>query len=152
MDENAAANESADHSADGSDGADAAISAMMEGLGRGERLVAIGAAVLLLHFVVFEVLIEEYFFPTTLLLLAGAVVLAVWVRQNRTDARWPIPFSDLLWGSGLAAGFFGVVEFLTDIRRGLLDDAGDLVGALIFYATCALMVLGARAIKDGSNS
>jgi len=159
MDENAAANDPAEQSADQaadqganeSQGVEAAVSSMMEGLGQGERLVGIGAALLLVHFVVFEVLIEEYFFPTTLLLIAGAVVLAVWVKQNRSSASWPIPFSDLLWASGLVAGFYGVVEFLTDIRRGLLDDAGDLIGALIFYGACVLMVLGARAIKGGST-
>lgn len=149
MDENAAANEPAEQP----EAAESAMSSMIDSMGQGERLLALGAGLAVLNYVLFEVILEDYFFTTTLLLVSTVVLFAMWVKQNRPNASWPIPYRNLLWASGLAAGFLGFVEFLTDIRRSeaLLDESVEILGALVLYAACVLMVVGARGLKSSGD-
>lgn len=117
-------------------------------LSSGERIVGLGALILLGTYLVFELALEEYGFFTGTLLLGAAAAFAIWVRSNRPSARWPVPYWWLLRVIGYAAGFLAVIELLTDLRLGVLDRFVDVLAALLGYAGAFLMFWGSRQVSD----
>lgn len=113
-------------------------------------LMQLGAAIVVGDFLVFEILADSYFFFTGTLLIAALVLAAVWVRRNRPDAQWPVPYVWSLRLLGFSAGFLGVVELLEDIRNARLYGALDFLGGLLLYGGIFLMFWGARQLTgDG---
>lgn len=108
-----------------------------------EGLLLIGALAILGGWLIFEVIASEY--------TAGAtpVVLAAWalVVLMNDSGMGPVSKSTVLKVLGYTVALFGAREIIADLRTGLLDDIGDWLGALIFYAGAALMFVGARGIK-----
>ena len=123
------------------------MSAAIAGLGAAERLAALGAALIAANYLFFEVIVEEYFFATSLLVVASLALLAVWVRSSKDGADWPIPYGWAMKVLGFAAGVYGLVELITDLRRGVLEGFMTILGALVLYAGVVLMVMGARQIS-----
>ena len=120
------------------------VAAMLQGLGSGERLVALGAGLVVVDYLLFDLILEEYGFFTGTLLAAAAALFAMWVRHGRPGASWPVPYPWTLKVLGYAAGFLGLIELLTDLRLGVLDNAVDIVGGLVLYVGVTMMVLGPR--------
>ena len=123
------------------------VSAAIAGLGAAERLAALGAALIAANYLFFEVIVEEYFFATSLLVVASLALLAVWVRSSKDGADWPVPYGWSMKVLGFAAGVYGLVELITDLRRGVLEGFMTILGALVLYAGVVLMVMGARQIS-----
>jgi len=121
-------------------------------LGPGERLLALGAAILLADYVLFDVIFGEYFFFTGTILVAGFALFALWVRQDRPAASWPLPYEWLLRVLGFTAGFLGAIELLADLRFGVLDRPLDILGGLLVYIGAFLMFWGARQMKGSGGS
>ncbi len=121
---------------------------MMAGLSSGERLLVLGAILLSGNYVLFELILNEYFMFTGTLLVAVYALSTVWTRQKRTSATRALPYGWLLRVLGYTAGFLGAIELLTDLRFGVLDRAGDVIGGLIGYTGAFLMFWGGRQIQD----
>lgn len=127
------------------------MSSVVAKLGAAERLIAVGAAILIADYLLFEVILDEYSFFTGTLLVAGYTLVAVWVRQSRPSAAWPLPYEWLLRVLGITAGFLGLIELLTDLRLGILDRPGDVIGGLLVYLGAFLMFWGGRQMKGASG-
>ena len=138
------ADETQDQAADGSSGDMASeVSATIQGLGGGERLVALGAAIVAAVYVLFEVIIDEYFFSTALLLVAAFALAAVWT-QSRGGAGWPVSYAWVLRVLGFAALILGIQELLSDLRNGVLDNGADIIAGLALYVGVGIMYFGSR--------
>lgn len=108
-----------------------------------EGLLLMGALAILGGWLVFEVIASEY--------TAGPVpvVLAAWamVVLMGDSGMGPVSKSTVLKVLGYTVALLGAREIVADLRTGLLDDIGDWLGAVVFYAGAALMFVGARGIK-----
>lgn len=117
------------------------VQAAIAGLGAAERLASLGAALIVANYLFFEVIVEEYFFSTSLLVVASLALLAVWVRSSKDAAEWPVPYGWSMKVLGFAAGVYGLVELITDLRRGVLEGFLTILGALVLYAGVVLMIM-----------
>jgi hypothetical protein len=124
------------------------LGAVVSGLGEKERLVAVGAALIVVVWLIFELILAEYFFSGVTLLLAVVTLFAVWAHKQDPEASWPVPYSWALRVLGYSVGFMGLVELLFDLRNGILDNFVDILGGLTLYAGAFLMFYGARALKS----
>lgn len=108
-----------------------------------EGMLLIGALAILGGWLIFEVIASEY--------TAGAVpvVLAAWalVVLMGQSGMGPVSKSTVLKVLGYTVALLAAREIVADLRTGVLNDIGDWLGALVFYAGAALMFVGARGIK-----
>ncbi|MFP3915947.1 MAG: hypothetical protein ACLFWM_13795 [Actinomycetota bacterium] len=111
----------------------------------GEGLLTIGALLVVGVYVVFELLIGEYFQSWTV--IVAAVFALVLPRVDRTASERIAPMGVLLKALGYLIVVTGLLEALNDIRFGQLDEGAEIIGALIAYAGYVLAFLGARGIK-----
>ena len=146
MDHESDANEPAEASA--TNGTD--LASMIGDLGQSERLIVFGGALLILNYLFFELILREYFTSTVLLLVGGLVVAAAWIRHNRADASWPLPYEWLMRVMGFTAGFLGLIEALDDLRFDVLDESSAIIAGLILYTAVVMMFMGAK--KMGAES
>lgn len=111
----------------------------------GDTLVMWGALGVIAAWVVFEVIVEEYFIGTAT--VAVALVIAVLPRIDAkalTALASPAGFMKLA-GYSLAA--LGAVELVSDLRNNIFDAGGStIVGALVAYAAYAVTYMGAHKI------
>ena len=119
-------------------------------LNGGERIIALGAILIVADYVMFDVIIDEYFFFTGTLLATLFALVAIWRNHNRPGAEWPVSYAWVLRGLGMTVGVLGAVELLQDLRRGFLDRPADILGALILYTGAFLMFWGARQLRDAA--
>ncbi len=124
---------------------------LIDGLGSGERLFALGAALIVVDYLLFELILEEYSFFTGTLLVAAIGLFAVWVRHSRSGASWPVPYGWVAKLLGYMAVFLGLIELLADLRLGILDNGADVIGGLGLYAGAVLMLLGSRQSTVGGG-
>ncbi len=110
------------------------------------NLIGLGALLLVADYLIFEVILDEYFFSTILLLTALFALFGHWMRRNHPEASWPIPYGWTMRLLGYTAGTLALVELLYDLRNGVLDNLGDILGGLIVYAGAFLMFRGARQL------
>lgn len=111
----------------------------------GEGMVALAGIILLANFVIFELIMAEYFISYPLLLLAvGAAVLP---RLRRESVEVFHPLGQIMKVVGYSIVILGVFEILDDIRFDGYDEAAAIIGALVAYAGYAVAFLGARSIK-----
>lgn len=110
-----------------------------------ERLLMFGALLVLGVYVLFELIMGEYF-QSWITLVAAAFILLL-PRTNRSASEKLAPLPVLLKGLGYVVAIAGLLEALNALRFGQLDDALEIVGALIAYVGYVLSFLGARGIK-----
>lgn len=113
-----------------------------------ENLIGLGALFLVADYVLFELILDEYFFATVLLLAAFYALFALWLQSSHPSAKWPLPYEWTMRVLGYTAGLLGIFELLADLRLGILDNGADILGGLILYAGAVLMFLGARQLKS----
>jgi len=109
-------------------------------------LLRIGAVIIVADWLLFAIILDEYFFFWGTLLVAAYALFATWVRSNRPGASWPIPFGWTMKLLGYSAGFLGVLDLLDD-----LNGAATIIGALIFYVGAFLMFWGARQVDETTS-
>ncbi len=114
----------------------------------GATLIRAGSALILLVWLLFELILDAYSFANVTLLMAVAASFAMWVKSNRPGAAWPVPYEWTLRALGYGVGFMGLVELLFDLRFGILDDLGNILGGLGLYAGAFLMFYGARQVEE----
>ena len=112
----------------------------------GVALVWMGAGLVLASWVIFEIIVGEYFVSNVGLVLAASLVILPRLAPKALGRIAPLSALTKLGGYALA--FSGVVELLDDLRFDGLEDFASVVGGLIAYAGYVLAFLGARNIKD----
>ena len=111
----------------------------------GEGLVALGGLVVVAGYIIFEVIVTEYF--TDWLPLMLAIAVAVLPRLNRETVEKVHPLAVMMKTLGYALGVLGVLALINDLRFENYDDFASVLGALALYAGAALALVGARQIK-----
>ena len=126
------------------------LASMIGDLGQAERLIVFGGVLLVLNYLFFELIVREYYMSSVLLLTGGFAIAAAWIRHNRSDASWPVPYEWLMRVFGFTAGFLGLLELLDDLRFDILDESSAIIGGLILYIAAVMMFMGARQM-DHTN-
>jgi hypothetical protein len=125
--------------------AQAQMSSLLSRLSLGERLLAVGALLLVLGDIVFDIFLDYSFSDTAW--LAGVIALVLILVHVRPTNGLSVPDG----AYRLALVILGVVAFLSGVRWLLFDlqvfsgamSVSYLLGALCFYAGVILMGIGA---------
>ena len=120
----------------------------MDNMSQGERLVAIGGALAVVVFVLFELIIREYFISTMSLTVGSLAAAAVWLKHNNDKVEWAVNADWLIRTLGLVGAYVILLELLDDIRFDRLDEGGAVLGGIILYAGGVLMFMGSRQMKS----
>lgn len=113
----------------------------------GEGMVALGGAIVVLVWLVFELALRDYFISTTVLVLA--LIAVILPRMNRDFIEKLAPLGTLMKIVGYLLALAGLLEILDDLRFDGFDDGfTDVIGALGSYAGYAIAFLGARSIEN----
>ena len=120
-------------------------------LGNAETLIGIGAAILVADWLLFDIILDGYYFFTGTLLVAAYALFTLWVRTNRPSASWPVSYSWIVKVLGYTAGALGLLELIGDLRYGVLDTFEYIAGGVIVYAGALLMFLGARQFGHAAD-
>ena len=120
------------------------ISETVAKLGAGEKFAVLGAAGVLGVWLVFDLLIDEYFTGHLAFVLALVVVAAAYLHHTKGSGDWAVPYKTVV---SVCAGLLGVLGawFLIEEVRGdiLGADAATVLGALIFYVASIVSGVGA---------
>lgn len=131
-----------------SGGTSDAISGTMAKLGPGEKLAVVGAAALLVVWVLFDFLIDEYSTGSIPFALALVTVGAAYTHHNKGSAHWGISYQTVVLVAAALIGVFGVRDIVEEVRAGIFDaDASTIIGALAYYAAAIVAGVGAWQLK-----
>jgi len=125
----------------------AAATRTTPGLGSPEGMVALGSLILLATYVVFGVLINDYWVGWIAVILSiGALVL---IRSHDSFVEKLAPRSVLIKLIGYTLAVVGGLAVLEDLRfaGGSLNEFTEVIGALAAYSGYLVAFLGARSIK-----
>ncbi|HEX6219807.1 MAG TPA: hypothetical protein VF115_01805 [Acidimicrobiia bacterium] len=111
----------------------------------GEGLVAFAGLLIVAVWVIFAVIADEYGIDWTMLALAVAAAALPRLDRAKVERFHSLPVTMKVIGYGLA--LFGVFNLIYDLRFGVLDNIGDILGGLATYAASVMAFLGARQIK-----
>lgn len=123
-------------------------SSVLEGAGdftSGEGLVAFAGMVVIAVWVIFSILVAEYFVLFLALMLAIAAVLIPRLDRAKVERVHPLPVIMKTLGYGLA--LHGAMVLVEDIRFEQLDEVLAVIGGLIYYASAVMAFIGARQIE-----
>jgi hypothetical protein len=113
-----------------------------------ESMMMLGAGLILGGWLLFGIVLDDYFTDWTVLLLAVLVLLMA--RSSGGFYENIALRSTLLKVAGYAIGILAVFELIFDIRfaGGELDSFVEILGALALFGGSALVFMGARSIVD----
>lgn len=113
----------------------------------GEQMASIGGALLVGSYLVFGLVFNEYWISWLPLVLA--VFAVVIPRMDQEFVEKIAKPAVLMKVIGYTLGIIGLLTIIEDLRffDSALDDALEIVGALVAYAGFVLAFLGARSIK-----
>lgn len=111
----------------------------------GETLVMIGAALVLVSYVIFQLITADLFQYITTLVAATFAVLIPLVAKDRTGGIAPVLV--LMKALGYIIAVSGLFEILYAVRFDVMDDAMAVIASLVAYAGYVLAFLGARSIE-----
>lgn len=114
-----------------------------------EGLVAFGGGLVIASYVIFYLILADYSIGWTALLFAVFAVLLPRAGRGFTESIAPLP--TLMKAVGYILGIIGVFAVVSDVRfaSSALNSFGEVLGALVAYAGCAVAFLGANSIKAG---
>lgn len=112
-----------------------------------EGMVALAGGLLILGWLIFGVLLNDYWISWIPLLLAILAVFLPRIDRDLPERIAPLPV--LMKIIGYAIALIGVVAIIEDIRfsGSVFDEFTSILGALLSYAGYALAFLGARGIE-----
>jgi len=114
----------------------------------GERLVAIGAAVVIVvNLIIGDIIMGEFSVSDVTWLLAVAVLFSVFFYYRGREAAWHRYYPWMIEVAGWAVAAIGVVRLLGAIFGSFPDGAG-LLFALVFYIAAGVMGAGAYMIRQ----
>ena len=111
----------------------------------GEGMVAFGGILVLLVWLIFEVITDDYSIATLAIVLGS--VAAILPRVNRDAVGKVASLPVLMKVTGYLLAITGVTEVILDIESGIFDEFLTVIAALAAYAGYALAFLGARSIE-----
>ena len=111
----------------------------------GEGLVAFAGIVIIVVWLIFAVIADEY--GIDWLMLSLAVAAAVLPRLDRTKVEQFHSLPVLMKVIGYGIALIGLFSLIFDVRFGVLDDVADILAGLGTYAASVMAFLGARQIK-----
>lgn len=112
-----------------------------------EGMVSFGGGLLIAGYLLFGLILNDYWVGWLALLFA---VLAVLVpRANRSFIEKFAPLNAVMKAVGYTIAIVGVFAVIENIRfaGSALDDFTEILGALVAYAGYAIAFLGARSIE-----
>jgi hypothetical protein len=121
------------------------LAATGEMFSSGEGMVAFGAILILLSYVIFEVFLDEYSITTVAIVLA--IVAAVLPRLNRESVEKIASLPVLMKAVGYLIAIAGLTEIIFDVESAIFEGVPTVIAALAAYGGYALAFLGARAIE-----
>lgn len=113
----------------------------------GEGLVAIAGIVLVVDWLIFGVLANDYW--VAWLAVIPAIAAALLPRLDRTSVERYHPLPLLMKILGYTIALVGVLTIIEDIRfsGGVFDEVLGVIGALVAYAGFVMAFVGARQIQ-----
>jgi hypothetical protein len=109
-----------------------AMTAVRERLQTGEQLVLLGAAVIVLSYVLFQLILGNRVFSDITMLVAVLALLTIWAhRWGHFDLG--DSYRLLVAALGIALALFAVLNFLDRIRFGINAQDFQLLGVLLFW-------------------
>jgi len=117
------------------------------GFGSPTGMVALGGLVLVGTYLVFGLILNDYWVGWITVLLAISAVLLLRVDRTFIEKLAPVPVLAKIVGYLLA--ILGLLALIEDLRfaDGTLNEFPDVIGALAAYAGYVIAFLGARSIK-----
>lgn len=108
----------------------------------------IGAAVILGGWLLFGIILDDYFTDWTVLL--AAVFVLILTRSDGGFHEKIATKMTLLKVLGYAVGILAVFELIFDLRfaGGVLNSFVEILGAIALFGGSALVFMGARALED----
>lgn len=125
---------------------DSIADSVSERFSSSEGMVAFGGGLIVAGWVLFEIILNDYYTAWVTLLLA---VLAIMLpRASRVFVDKFAPMSALMKAVGYMIVILAAISLVEDIRfaSSALDDFTEILGALVLYGGSAIAWLGARAI------
>jgi hypothetical protein len=113
----------------------------------GEGLVALAGIVLIVHWLIFGVLANEYW--VAWLALVPAIGVALLPRLDRGSVEKFHPLRSIMKVLGYVIAIVGILTIIEDIRfaEAVFDEVLGVIGALVAYAAFAMAFIGARQIQ-----
>jgi hypothetical protein len=123
---------------------------VLEGAGdftSGEGLVAFAGMVLILHWLIFGLVATDYWVSWLILIPAIGAALLPRVDRAKVERFHPLPL--VMKGLGYFIALVGLLTIIEDLRfaGSDLDEAFEVIGALVAYAAFVMAFIGARQIK-----
>ncbi len=117
------------------------------GFGTPTGMVALGGLILIGTYLVFGLLLNDYWVGWIAMLLAISAVILTRVDSKSIEKLAPVPV--LLKIIGYLLAMIGLLALIEDLRfpDGTLNEFPDVIGALADYAGYVIAFLGARSIK-----
>lgn len=117
------------------------------GFGSPTGMVTLGGAILIVTYVIFGLMFNDYWVSWLAMLLAISSFLLV--RGNKVFIEKVAPVPVLVKIVGYLLAVIGLLALVEDIRfaDGTLNEFPDVIGALASYAGYVIAFLGARSIK-----
>ncbi len=142
--------ENAEVTANEGTGIGSELSSTVAKLGAGEKLAVLGAAGVMVVWLLFDLLIDEYGIGEPSFILAGLVVGAAYFHHNRGSADWSVDYVTVVKVAGVFLGLLGAWTVVEQLRADLFDrDATSIIGALGYYAGTIACGIGAWQLKRG---
>ena len=126
------------------------LSSTVAKLGAGEKLAVLGAAGVMVVWVLFDLLIDEYGIGEPSFILAGLIVAAAYFHHNRGSADWSVDYVTVVKVAGIFLGLLGAWTLVEQVRADLFDrEATDVIAALGYYVGTITSGIGAWQLKRG---
>jgi hypothetical protein len=111
----------------------------------GEGLVAFAGIVLLLLWLIFDVLLDDYGLGDITVLIAFVVVIIP--RLNPDSVARVMPVAVVMKTLGYVLAILGAITFIGHMEDGFFEGFSSIIAALISYAGFVMAFIGARQIK-----
>lgn len=126
------------------------LSSTVAKLGAGEKLAVLGAAGVMVVWLLFDLLIDEYGIGEPSFILAGLIVAAAYLHHNRGSADWSVDYVTVVKVAGIFLGLLGAWTVVEQLRANLFDrDATSIIAALGYYVGTITSGIGAWQLKRG---
>ncbi len=122
------------------------IGQAVSALGIGEKLAVLGAAGVLVGWLLFDLVMTEYGVGQLPFIVAAFTVFLAYRYHMQKATDWPVGYATLVIVLAGILGVLGVRELALDLRYEILDVGGlTAVGALVFWI--AAIAAGAGAVQ-----
>jgi hypothetical protein len=123
------------------------VSATFAKLGGGERLAVLGAALVLVGWLLFDLLIDEYSTGYLQFALAVVIVGGAWTHHKGSGPD-PVPYTSLLFVAAGILGLLGAYDLIEELRADIFDaDATTIIGALVYWVGAIMAGVGALQVR-----